>query len=228
VAGAVRQAKAQGKACASVGLYLYWVEGAERARLHPGRYGLLSSHARYTSIWSGLRFAPGILRRAAQVAGRLGLRHPRSGARRGFMAAHWRKGDWFLGPHPRKLEQARLAEAAPFAQRLRESLAREKLTRLFLMTNAPPEAVQELAQELEGVTLLQAPFLKGDDNNLRQLCVEMAIASAADFFLAFGDGLIDGHVSMPSLLVMQMRLHAESWPLQSNAFSFAPTEFFAD
>lgn len=35
--------------------------------------------------------------------------------------------------------------------------------------------------------------------------VEMAIASAADFFVAFGDGLIQGHVSMPSLLVLQMR-----------------------
>ena len=37
----------------------------------------------------------------------------------------------------------------------------------------------------------------------------MALASAADFFLAFGDGLIRGHASMPSMLVLQMR-RAES------------------
>ena len=53
--------------------------------------------------------------------------------------------------------------------------------------------------------LLQAPSLKGDDKNLIQICVEMAIASTADFFVAFGDGLSLGHVSMPSLLVLQMR-----------------------
>ena len=35
--------------------------------------------------------------------------------------------------------------------------------------------------------------------------VEMAIASAADFFLLFGDGLIQGYVSKPSLLTLQMR-----------------------
>ena len=35
--------------------------------------------------------------------------------------------------------------------------------------------------------------------------VEMAIASFAHFFLAFGDGIVQGHVSKPSLLTMQMR-----------------------
>jgi len=35
--------------------------------------------------------------------------------------------------------------------------------------------------------------------------VEMAIASFAQFFLAFGDGIVQGHVSKPSLLTMQMR-----------------------
>ena len=35
--------------------------------------------------------------------------------------------------------------------------------------------------------------------------VEMAIASAADYFVLFGDGLIQGYVSKPSLLTLQMR-----------------------
>ncbi|CAE7263064.1 unnamed protein product [Symbiodinium pilosum] len=103
--------------------------------------------------------------------------------------------------------------------------------RLFLMTDAPAgsKAVKDLAGELAGTAeLVQAPRLLGDENNLRQLCVEMALASAADFFLAFGDGLIRGHASMPSMLVLQMRLHAESWPLESNAFSFAAGHSFGE
>ena len=63
-----------------------------------------------------------------------------------------------------------------------------------------------LRKELNGTArLLQAPCLKGAAKNLIQLCVEMALASTADFFVAFGDGLSLGHVSMPSLLVLQMR-----------------------
>ncbi|CAK9066704.1 unnamed protein product [Durusdinium trenchii] len=231
VQSAVAQAKSERKTWTAVGLYLYWVEGAERARLHPGRYGLLSSHTFYTSIWTGLRFAPAILRRAAVVAQQMGLLlRTRTQSRAGaFLAVHWRKGDWFLGPHPRKLEQAQLAEPGAFALRLKSFLQETKLQRLFLMSNAAPgsEAVAKLRDELNGTAeLLQAPFLPGQENNLRQLCVEMAIASAADFFVAFGDGLIQGHVSMPSLLVLQMRTHAESWPIDSNAFSFASPELF--
>lgn len=73
-------AAGQKKGWASMGLYLYWVEGAERARMHPGRYGHLSSHSLYTSwpfaklfetirlrIWSGLRFAPEVLQWGAEL-----------------------------------------------------------------------------------------------------------------------------------------------------------------
>ncbi|CAK0910060.1 unnamed protein product [Prorocentrum cordatum] len=68
--------------------------------------------------------------------------------------------------------------------------------------------------------VVQAPVIPGDRHQLRQLCVEMAVASAADFFVAFGDGLAQGMASMPSLLVLQLRLHTAGWPLESNAFSF--------
>ena len=44
---------------------------------------------------------------------------------------------------------------------------------------------------------------KATERHLPQ--VEMAIASFAQFFLAFGDGIVQGHVSKPSLLTMQMR-----------------------
>ena len=232
VKATVSQAKASGKAWASIGLYLYWVEGAERARLHPGRYGYLSVHSLYTSIWRGLRFSSWVYQRAAVLARKLQLRIGRSPVealgRSPYMAAHWRKGDWFLGPHPRKLEQAELAEVPKFASILKEHLQRLGLRRLFLMTNAgTSKAVKDLSLELAGTAeLVLAPPLLGDSNSLRQLCVEMALASAADFFLAFGDGLIRGHVSMPSLLVLQMRLHAESWPIQSHAFSFAAPGHF--
>merc|ERR1712176_812755 len=140
---------------------------------------------------------------------RLGLRGHR------FLAVHWRRGDWFLGPHPRKLEQAALAEAPRFAAMLHRHLLHQGLTRVFLMTNAPPggEDVAALTAELSGMTVVQAPVLRGDKNNLRQLCTEMAVASMADFFVAFGDGVVQGMASMPSLLVLQVRLHAEGWPL---------------
>lgn len=221
VRGAVAQAKKEGRRWASVGLFLYWVEGPERARLHPGRYGQLSSHSEYTSIWQGLKFAPSILRRAAGIADRLNLRGER------YLAAHWRQGDWFLGPHPRKLEQAELAQAPRFAAVIRRHLRERGLTRLFLMTNAPAggEDVAALTAELEGVQVVQAPVLQGDRHNLRQLCAEMAIASSAEFFLAFGDGIVQGMASMPSLLVLQMRLHSIGWPLDSNAFSFVQGNF---
>jgi len=220
VRGAVTRARADGRQWASVGLYLYWIEGAERARLHPGRYGRLSSHSSYASMWQGIRFSPGITARAAAIGRRLGL----SGHR--FLATHWRRGDWFLGPHPRKLEQASLAEAPRFANVLREHLARLGLRIVFLMTNAPvggPDAAA-LAAELGDATVVQAPVLTGDRNALRQLCVEMALASEADFFVAFGDGIVQGMASMPSLLVLQMRLHAMARPLSSNAFSFVRPE----
>ncbi|CAE7399712.1 unnamed protein product [Symbiodinium natans] len=232
---AVAKAKSSGKTWASVGLYFYWIEGAERARLHPGRHGYMSVHSYYTSIWRGLRFSQWVFQRAGEVARKLKLRAGRSlgsfSGRLPYMAAHWRKGDWFLGPHPRKLEQAALAEVPKFASILREHLHRRGLTRLFLMTNAPAnsKAVKDLARELAGTAeLMLAPPLLGDENSLRQLCVEMALAAAADFFIAFGDGLIRGHVSMPSMLVLQMRLHAESWPLQSHAFSFASPGRFGE
>lgn len=220
VRDAVRSARSQGRNWAAVGLFLYWVEGAERARLHPGRYGKLSSHNGYMSIWQGLRFAPGILHRSVEVKRHLGL----CGSQR-FLAAHWRRGDWFLGPHPRKLEQAALSEAPRFAAVLRRHLVEQRLSHIFLMTNAPYNGadVSALRAELPGVVLVQAPVLPGGDReNLRQLCVEMAVASTADFFLAFGDGLVQGMSSMPSLLVLQMRLHAEALPLDKNAFSFVP------
>lgn len=214
---AVKQARSEGRSWAAVGFYFYWVEGAERARLHPARYGKLSSHSLYASIWQGLRFAHAIRQRAAAVLGQLGL----TGRR--FLATHWRRGDWFLGPHPRKLEQAALADAPSFAAVLRKHLSQQKLKHVFLMTNAPVGGadVEALRAELKGIPVVQAPVLPGDKNNLRQLCIEMALASAADFFVAFGDGLIQGMASMPSLLVLQMRLHAEGWPMKSNAFSFA-------
>jgi len=213
---AVARARAEGRRQAAVGLYLYWVEGAERARLHPGRYGKLSAHSEYTSLWRGLQFAPPIRRRASLALRQLGLEGRR------FLAAHWRRGDWFLGPHPRKLEQAALAEAPHFAQVIRGHLEQQGLDRVFLMTNAAPGSadVLALARELEGATVVQAPVLKGDHQNLRQLCIEMAVAIAADFFVAFGDGLVQGMASMPSLLVLQARLHAGGWPLESNAFAF--------
>lgn len=78
------------------------------------------------------------------------------------------------------------------------------------MTNARSEVVQKLREELNGVEIYQAPLMRGHENAQRQLCVEMAIASFAQFFLAFGDGIVQGHVSKPSLLTMQMRLHSVS------------------
>lgn len=85
--------------------------------------------------------------------------------------------------------------------------------------------MQALSAELPGVLITQAPVLRGDRHNLRQLCIEMAIASSANFFIAFGDGIVQGHASMPSLLVLQMRLHAGGWPMESNAFAFVQEEF---
>ncbi|CAK0910058.1 unnamed protein product [Prorocentrum cordatum] len=106
VRGAVARARREGRRWAAVGLYLYWVEGAERARLHPARYGKLSTHSLHMSIFRGL-FAPAIERRAAVVMSRLGLRG------QPFLAVHWRRGDWFLGPHPRKLESRPLWRSRP-------------------------------------------------------------------------------------------------------------------
>lgn len=218
---AVARARAQGRRWAALGLYLYWLEGPERARLHPGRYGQLSSHGAYASLWQGLRFAAGVRRRAAAVVAGLGFLGKR------FLAAHWRLGDWFLGPHPRKLEQAELAQAPRFAAVLRRHLARHDISNLFLMTNVvlAGRQMQALSAELPGVLITQAPVLRGDRHNLRQLCIEMAIASSANFFIAFGDGIVQGHASMPSLLVLQMRLHAGGWPMESNAFAFVQEEF---
>eukprot|EP00913_Durusdinium_trenchii_P020554 g19307.t1 len=148
VQSAVAQAKSERKTWTAVGLYLYWVEGAERARLHPGRYGLLSSHTFYTSnCIDGIFLASYDERaRSRRFAKRT---QSRAGA---FLAVHWRKGDWFLGPHPRKLEQAQLAEPGAFALRLKSFLQETKLQRLFLMSNAAPgtEAVAKLRDELNG------------------------------------------------------------------------------
>lgn len=221
VGAAVTQARAEGRNWAAVGLFLYWIEGPERARLHHGRYGQLGTHSYYTSIWRGLRFAPPIAFAARRAAVGLGVwEQP-------YLAAHWRQGDWFLGPHPRKLEQAELARPHRFAAMLRRHLQDQGLARLFLMTNAASDSpqVRELRDALPGISVLMAPVLQGYRNNLRQLLVEIAIASAADFFVAFGDGMIAGHASMPSLLVLQMRLHAGGWPLDTNAFSFSEGAF---
>merc|ERR1712166_1424803 len=165
----------------------------------------------YASIWQGMRFAPHIIRRSRAIMVQKGLHSTR------FMAAHWRRGDWFLGPHPRKLEQAVLATAPEFGRILRRHLSEQKLDHIFLMTNAPMggEDFAMLEAELKGVHVVRAPVWQDDRLHLQQLCVEMAIATAADFFVAFGDGLDAGMVSMPSLLVMQMRLYAEGLPVQS-------------
>ena len=64
--------------------------------------------------------------------------------------------------------------------------------------------VAALTRELRGVLVVQAPVLKGERNNLRQLCIEMSVASQAHFFVVFGDGVVQGHASMPGLLVMQI------------------------
>ena len=82
---------------------------------------------------------------------------------------------------------------------------------------------QDTGNEAAGLSVAQAPLWPGEGNELRQLAVEMAIACRAAFFVAIGDGLPHGHQSMPSLLMLQMRLHAEGAPLGSNAFSFAPS-----
>merc|ERR1712232_503580 len=131
VRSAIAQARSEGRSSVAVGFYFYWVEGAERARLHPGRYGKFSSHVSYASIWQGIRFAPVIARRAANI-----MRKHTLGTSR-YLAAHWRRGDWFLGPHPRKLEQAALADAPNFGAVLRRHLKQQNLTHVFLMTNAP-------------------------------------------------------------------------------------------
>eukprot|EP00927_Polykrikos_kofoidii_P079963 TRINITY_DN76815_c0_g1_i1.p1 TRINITY_DN76815_c0_g1~~TRINITY_DN76815_c0_g1_i1.p1 ORF type:complete len:460 (+),score=62.96 TRINITY_DN76815_c0_g1_i1:161-1381(+) len=218
VRSAVARARKEGRKWAAVGLYLYWVEGAERARIHPGRYGSLGAHGTYASLWQAMRFAPSIERRAADVMARLDLHGRR------FLAAHWRRGDWFLGPHPRKLEQAALADPRNYAAMLKKHLESQRLRHVFLMTNAPRggDDVKALMQELGGdVVVVQAPVMKCCQRALQQLHVEMAVAAKGDFFVAFGDGLIAGMASMPSLLVLQMRLHANAWPLETNAFSFA-------
>jgi len=95
----------------------------------------LSSHAFYPSIWDGLRFAPTILERAHAVREDLGI-----GDGVPFLAAHWRRGDWFLGPHPRKLEQAALADPHSYARILQRYLQERKLRHVFLMTNAASES----------------------------------------------------------------------------------------
>eukprot|EP00933_Yihiella_yeosuensis_P056561 TRINITY_DN5581_c0_g3_i1.p1 TRINITY_DN5581_c0_g3~~TRINITY_DN5581_c0_g3_i1.p1 ORF type:complete len:198 (-),score=29.43 TRINITY_DN5581_c0_g3_i1:36-629(-) len=190
---------------------------------------MLSTHSLYTSIWQGVRFSPWVMQRATQISQRLGLLNEDGTRREKFLAVHWRKGDWFLGPHPRKLEQAELAQPDRFAEVIKKHVEEQGLRTVFLMSNAGPEsqAARELKAHLWPLArVVQSPVLRGDRNNLRQLCVEMAIATAADFFVAFGDGIVEGHVSMPSLLVIQTRLHAETWPLESNAFSFAPLQVF--
>lgn len=218
---AVSDARQQGRSWASVGLYLYWVEGAERARLHPARYAKLSSHSWYASIWQGLHFAHSTRSRAAVIMRNLGLEGQR------FLAAHWRRGDWFLGPHPRKLAQAELAEPSKFAEILRKHLVEQGLRKVFLMTQAAPgsEDMVALRSHLPGIDVVQAPILRGDRRALRQISIEMAIATVAEFFIAFGDGILQGGASMPSLLVLQMRTYTGCRPLDSNAFSFVTPQY---
>lgn len=229
ILNAVSTAKAAGKSFTTVGLYLFWIEGAERARLHPARYGPLSSHVFYTSIWRGLQFSQKTLQRAARAARQLGLLgRGRTSIWRPFMAAHWRQGDLYANPAARKAVQVEKAKVENFGPLLGRLLRERGLSRLFLMTNARSEVVQKLREELNGVEIYQAPLMRGHENAQRQLCVEMAIASFAQFFLAFGDGIVQGHVSKPSLLTMQMRLHSGGLSLERNGFAFAETELFAE
>merc|ERR1712048_614439 len=102
-------------------------------------------------------------------------------------------------------------------------MGEQDLRRVFLMTNAAPggQDVKALISELgDDFVVVQAPVIPGDRMALQQLCIEMAIASEANFFVAFGDGLVTGMASMPSLLVLQMRLRAYAQPLESHAFAF--------
>eukprot|EP00435_Cladocopium_sp_Y103_P020157 s2092_g4.t3 len=233
ILNAVSTAKAAGKSFTTVGLYLFWIEGAERARLHPARYGPLSSHVFYTSIWRGLQFSQKTLQRAARAARQLGLlvgrgRPEGTTAWRPFMAAHWRQGDLYANPAARKAVQVEKAKVENFGPLLGRLLRERGLSRLFLMTNARSEVMKKLREELIGVEIFQAPLMRGHENAQRQLCVEMAIASFAQFFLAFGDGIVQGHVSKPSLLTMQMRLHSGGLAVENNGFAFAESEIFAE
>lgn len=217
---AIADARKEGRNWAAAGLFLYWVEGAERAKMHPMRYGLVGSHTYYPSIWHGMRFAPAILKRAATLKARLGLTNVP------YLGVHWRRGEWALGFAPRRQVQGKLAQAPEFAARISRVLKKlPHIRHVFVMTNAKPEGpdARRLAAELASaadVVLFPKWALKGDRNTLKQLCIEMAVAAEAEFFMAFGDGIQQGHASMPSMLVQQMRLFGMGRSLDSMAYTF--------
>jgi hypothetical protein len=122
----------------------------------------------------------------------------------------------------RKLEQAKLSTAEKFAALLYKGLADAKVDTVFLMTNGNASEVAELKHYFKGKLVLPPVVSDGVawfHRDLKQLAVEMAIASHAKHFLGFGD---DGssHASMPSVIVQMYRSYRLRLPAKTITWSF--------
>jgi len=213
---AVRRVCPKIKRC-HVGLFFYWIEDQERLRMHPFRYKLTHNvHPFYASAWEALEWAPDVLKYVPAVAQTHGS----------YLAAHWRRGDWYLGPHHRKLEQATLSTPEKFAALLYRGLAAAKVDTVFLMTNGNASEVAELRRFFTGKLVLPPVVSEGVawfHRDLKQLAVEMAIAANAKHFIGFGD---DGssHASMPSVIVQMYRAYRLRLPAETVSWSFRDPE----
>jgi hypothetical protein len=200
-----------------VGLFYYWIEDQERLRMHPFRYKLTQNiYPFYASAWEALEWAPDVLKYVPAVEKEHGP----------YLAAHWRRGDWYLGPHMRKLEQAKLSTPEKFAALLYKGLAEAQVDTVFLMTNGNASEVAELKRYFTGKLVLPPVVSDGVawfHRDLKQLAVEMAIAAHAKHFLGFGD---DGssHASMPSVIVQMYRAYRLRLPANSMTWSFRNPE----
>eukprot|EP00929_Paragymnodinium_shiwhaense_P074315 TRINITY_DN38019_c0_g1_i1.p1 TRINITY_DN38019_c0_g1~~TRINITY_DN38019_c0_g1_i1.p1 ORF type:complete len:1015 (+),score=127.25 TRINITY_DN38019_c0_g1_i1:75-3119(+) len=230
---AVEKAKKEGRSSVSVGFFLAMISGPERARMLPTNYQSFSRHGLHTSLWSGLRLEPSILEDAERAMIELGLQ------KKYYLSVHWRYGDTdspMFSHDPNRRLQGAGSKPVNFVGNIQTYARMRRVSTVFLMTHSSERSRRELAALAPELTFVWLPAEpdtanaaeqeRRDRDSLRRLMLEVAIASRADYFVAFGNGAMTGHISKPSFLVLALRRFVEGYPIESNAFAFADRTAF--